>query len=178
MLTVIDNAIDQANRIISDLLDYSREMHLEPIKCTPLSLLKETLSMIQAPSNIKIENHTLNEPEIEADVGKMVRVFTNMVKNAIDAMPNGGTLEIRSAKTNGNVNFTFRDTGTGISEEVMAKLFTPLFTTKAKDMGFGLAICKRVVEAHGGKITVESIVGEGATFTITLPLEPKLWKGR
>mgnify|MGYP005843507297 CR=1 FL=1 len=178
MLEVVENAIDHANRIISDLLDYSREMHLEPIECTPHSLLKETLSMIQTPSNIKIENHTIDEPKIKADVGKMVRVFTNMVKNAIDAMPNGGKLEIRSAKTNGNVSFTFTDTGTGISEEVMAKLFTPLFTTKAQGMGFGLAICKRVVEAHGGKITIESTVGKGTTFTITLPLEPKAEKGR
>ena len=86
-------------------------------------------------------------------------------------------MEIRSTTTNGNVNFTFADTGKGIPDAVMAKLFTPLFTTKAQGMGFGLSICKRVVEAHGGKITVESTVGKGTTFTVTLPLEPKLEKG-
>jgi PAS domain S-box-containing protein len=177
MLEVIDSAINHANRIISDLLDYSREMHLEPIECTPHSLLKEALPMIQIPDNTKIADYTLDEPKIKADVGKIVRVFINLIKNAVDAMPEGGTLEIRSTTTNGNLNIAFTDTGKGISEEVMAKLFTPLFTTKAQGMGFGLAICKRVVEAHGGKITVKSTVDKGTTFTITLPIEPKLEKG-
>ncbi len=177
MLEVIDNSIDHANKIISDLLDYSREMHLEPIDCSPRSLLTEALTMVQVPTNVKIADYTLDEPTIKADMGKMVRVFINLVKNAIDAMPKGGKLKIRSTTANGNVNIAFADTGTGISDEVMAKLFTPLFTTKAQGMGFGLPICKRVVEAHGGKITVESTVGKGTTFTITLPLESKLAKG-
>jgi PAS domain S-box-containing protein len=177
MLEVIDKSIDHANKIIGDLLDYSREMHLEPIECSPRSLLKEALTMVQVPTNVKIADYALDERIIKADMGKMVRVFINLIKNAIDAMPNGGTLKIRSTTANGNVNIAFADTGTGISEEVMAKLFTTLFTTKAQGMGFGLPICKRVVEAHGGKITVESTVGKGTTFTITLPVEPKLAKG-
>jgi signal transduction histidine kinase len=107
----------------------------------------------------------------------MERVFINLIKNAIDAMTKKGTLEIRSTQTNGNVEIAFADTGIGIPENIMAKLFTPLTTTKAQGMGFGLAICKRVVEAHGGKITVESVAGKGATFTITLPIEPKLKNG-
>jgi len=177
MLEVIENAIGHANRIISDLLDYSREMHLELAECSPQSLLKEAMIMVQVPTNVKITDYTQGEHRITADVDKIVRVFINLIKNAIDAMPNGGTLEIRSTTADDNVNVTFADTGTGISEAVMAKLFTPLFTTKAKGMGFGLAICKRVVEAHGGKITVESTVGKGTTFTVTLPLAPNLEKG-
>ncbi len=177
MLGIVDNAINHANRIISDLLDYSREMRLEPAECSPRSLLKGAIAMVQIPANIKITDHTLDSPKISADVDKIVRVFTNLIKNAIDAMPNGGTVEIRSAVADGNVNVTFADTGTGISEAVMAKLFTPLFTTKAQGMGFGLSICKRVMEAHGGKITVESAVGKGTTFTVALPLESKLVKG-
>jgi signal transduction histidine kinase len=70
--------------------------------------------------------------------------------------------------------FTVSDTGIGMTEEVMKKLWTPLFTTKAKGMGLGLAICKRFVEAHGGTITVESAPEKGATFTVTLPIEPKI----
>jgi PAS domain S-box-containing protein len=177
MLGIIDNAIDHANRIISDLLDYSREMHLDIIECSPNSLLKEALSMVQIPTNVKMADYTLDEPKMKADVGKIVRVFINMIKNAFEALPDGGTLDIRSTTANGNVDITFADTGKGMSEEVMAKLFTPLFTTKAQGMGFGLAICKRVVEAHGGKITVESTVGKGTTFTVTLPIEPKVEKG-
>ena len=150
---------------------------MEPIECTPNSLLKEALPMIQIPDNTKIADYTLDEPKIKADVGKIVRVFINLIKNAVDAMPEGGTLEIRSTTTNDNLNITFTDTGKGISEEVMAKLFTPLFTTKAQGMGFGLAICKREVEAHGGTITVKNTVGKGTTFTIALSIEPKLEKG-
>jgi len=103
----------------------------------------------------------------------MNRVFVNLIKNAIDAMPDGGTLEVRSRQKHGHVEFTFKDTGTGIPEEVKAKLFAPLVTTKAQGMGFGLAICKRIVETHGGKITVKSTLGKGAAFTVTLPIKPK-----
>jgi signal transduction histidine kinase len=71
------------------------------------------------------------------------------------------------------VNFTFADTGAGMASETLGMLWTPLFTTKAKGMGFGLPICKRFVEGHGGKISVESVVGKGSTFTVTLPLQPK-----
>jgi signal transduction histidine kinase len=71
------------------------------------------------------------------------------------------------------VKFTIKDTGVGMTKQVASKLFKPLFTTKAKGMGFGLAICKRNVEAHGGSIAVKSILGKGTTFTITIPVEAK-----
>jgi signal transduction histidine kinase len=89
-------------------------------------------------------------------------------------MPQGGKLEISSHQKGENVDFTFADTGTGMTEQTKAKIFMPLFTTKAQGMGFGLAICKRIVEAHGGKISAESILGKGTTFTITLPIEQEL----
>jgi PAS domain S-box-containing protein len=177
MLDIIDKAIEHANRVINDLLDYSREIHLELMECTPQSLLKEALSMVQVPARIKILNYVLDAPKMKVDAAKILRVFINLIKNAVDAMPEEGTLEIRSIQTNGNVEIAFSDNGMGISEETIAKLFTPLFTTKAQGMGFGLAICKRIVEAHGGKITVESVVGKGTTFTVTLPVEPKLEDG-
>ena len=177
MINVIDNAIEHANRIINDLLDYSREMHLELGQCSPKSLLKSVLPMIQVPDKIEIIDRTADDPVMLADVDKVVRVFTNLVKNALDAMPEGGTLEIRSSRKGEDVEFVFIDSGEGISEKVMAKLFTPLFTTKAKGMGFGLAICKRIVEAHGGKVIVESVVGKGTTFTVTLPIEPRIENG-
>jgi signal transduction histidine kinase len=104
----------------------------------------------------------------------MRRVFVNIIKNAVDAMPNGGRLTITSREMKDCVVISFSDTGIGMSREVASKIWTPLFTTKAKGMGFGLPICKRIVEGHGGKITVESISGKGSTFTMTLPIEPKI----
>ena len=177
MLEVIDRAVEHANKIISDLLDYSREIHLELSECTPSSLLKEALTMIEVPSRIEVLDNTLNEPKIEVDMSKMERVFINLIKNAFDAMPGQGKLEIRSIRTNNNVGISFIDTGMGIPEQSMTKIFTPLFTTKAQGMGFGLPICKRIVEAHGGKITVESVAGKGTTFTLAVPIKPKLEDG-
>ena len=87
----------------------------------------------------------------------MQRVFVNLIRNAFDAMPNGGTLTIKSERVADNVVFSFADTGIGMSEGTLQKLWTPLFTTKPGGMGLGLPICKRFVEAHGGTIAVNSI---------------------
>jgi signal transduction histidine kinase len=177
MLEVIDSAIEHANRIINDLLDYSREIHLELEERTPCLLLAEALMLVQIPDKIKFVDRTHDEPKMTVDVGKLIRIFVNLIKNAVDAMPTGGTLEVRSRQEADNVEFTFKDTGIGMSEEVMSKLFSPLFTTKAQGMGFGLAICKRIIEAHGGKIKVQSALGKGTTFTVTVPVKPKLEVG-
>ncbi len=82
-----------------------------------------------------------------------------------------------SKEANGRLEISFADTGVGIPDEVLPKLFTPLFTTKAQGMGFGLAICKRITEAHGGTITVKTSNGVGTTFTVTLPIESKIEVG-
>ena len=92
---------------------------------------------------------------------------------AIDAMPNGGKLTITSKESGNNVEISFKDSGMGMSKETLSKLWTPLFTTKAKGMGFGLAICKRIIEAHRGKICVESITGKGTTFIVSVPVDPQ-----
>jgi two-component system NtrC family sensor kinase len=105
---------------------------------------------------------------------KIVRTFVNLIRNALGAMPEGGTLTIRSSKASNRIEISFNDTGTGMSKETIERIWTPLFTTKAKGTGFGLAISKRFIEAHGGNITVDSAVGQGTTFTIALPLEPKV----
>ncbi len=174
MFEVIDKSIDYANRIVDNLLEYSREVSLEIDECSPKSLIDYVVLMVQIPEHIKFIDNTHDEPTIWIDTNKMERVFINIIKNAIDAMPEKGTLEIGSRQIGENVEFTFGDTGVGMSEQTLSKLFTPLFTTKAQGMGFGLAICKRIVEAHGGNIKVESAVGKGTTFTLTLPIEPRV----
>jgi PAS domain S-box-containing protein len=172
MLELIEHDVEYSNKIITDLMEYSREIKLELAETDPHSIVKDTLFLIQIPLSVRVVDSTQNQPKTKMDVEKMKRVFANLIKNAVDAMPEGGRLFISSKKSNGNVDFTFADNGVGIAEEVMEKLWTPFFTTKAKGMGLGLAICKRMVEAHGGKISVESIVGKGTTFTVTIPVEP------
>jgi signal transduction histidine kinase len=108
------------------------------------------------------------------DGAKMEKVFASIIQNAIDATPEKGTLELQSSVIGSNVEISFVDSGEGIPENILPKIFSPLMTTKAKGMGMSLAICKRVVNAHGGKVTFKSIMGKGTTFTIYLPISPKL----
>jgi sensor domain CHASE-containing protein len=174
MLEVIEKDIKYSNKIINDLLEYSKAIKLDLKKTSPKSAVTEALSHIDFPQKVQLIDLTKNTPTIKIDVDKMKRVFINLIKNAIDAMPDGGKLTITSEKANDKVKIAFADTGVGISEKNLKKLFGPLFTTKAKGMGLGLAICKRVVEAHGGTISVESVIDKGTVFTITLPIKPKL----
>jgi signal transduction histidine kinase len=173
MLDTIDRCVNYSNKIVSDLLDYSREIHLELKECSPSVLLNDSLSMSQIPEKVEIVNCLKDTRNLMLDFDKIKRVFINLIKNALDAMPNGGKLTIDSIQVNDGLEISFSDTGTGIKDEIMPKLFSPLSTSKAQGMGFGLAICKRIVEAHGGKITVKTAKGKGTTFIVTLPIESK-----
>ena len=177
MLETINKCVDYSNKIVSDLLDYSREIRLELEEHSPKELLDESLTLIDLPEKIEIFNCLTDEPTLHVDPDKIKRVFVNLIKNAIDAMPNGGKITIESKQANGCLEVSFSDTGRGICDEVLPKLFAPLFTTKAQGMGFGLAICKRIIEAHGGKVTVKTVKAHGTTFTVTIPIEPKLEVG-
>lgn len=171
MLNAIDRSVEYSDKIIRDLLDYSREIRLDLGEYSPKSLVNYAILDVTVPGNIKITQDTQGEPAIWVDANRIERVFINLIKNAFDAMPNGGKLRISTRQDGSNVEFVFADTGSGIPESIIGKVFTPLFTTKAQGMGFGLAICKRFVEAHGGKICVESANGEGAKFIVSLPID-------
>ena len=173
MFEVIEKDVGYSNKIINDLLEYSREIRLELKEKSSKSILEEALSSLKIPSNIQIRDEISRNLKLKVDVDKIRRVFVNIIKNAFDAMPKGGTLTIKSKKTNDDVSFSFHDTGIGMPKKTMEKLWTPLFTTKAKGMGFGLSICKRIVEAHGGKISIESTLRKGTTISVTIPLELK-----
>jgi len=173
MLDLIEKGIRYSNNIINDLLEYSGEILLELSETTLKQIIKEALSLIEVPRNIRVSELIENEQKITVDVQKIQRTFLNIIKNAIDAMPKGGKLAIKSRKTNGYLEILFTDTGTGMPKNVLEKLWKPLFTTKAKGMGLGLVICKRFVQAHGGNISVKSTVGKGTTFTVAIPIKPK-----
>lgn len=173
MLELIDKDIEYSNKIVNDLLDYSREISLELRKTDPALIVKEALLMVDIPANIKVLNSTHRKPSVSVDAEKMKRVFVNLIRNAVDAMPKGGTLTIRSKTAKNSLEICFTDTGIGISADILRKIWSPLFTTKAKGMGFGLSICKRIIEAHEGHISLESEVGMGTTFKLTLPTRPR-----
>ncbi len=170
MLDVIERDIQYANAIITDLMDYSRELKLELSETTPKRVIAESISLVKIPKDIRIVDASETFPTILIDVGKMQRVFANFIKNAIEAMPKGGELSIKSRTMDGMVEFKIADCGCGISSEVLEKMWMPFFTTKAKGMGLGLAICKGIIDAHEGKVCVESTIGQGTAFTVTLPI--------
>jgi PAS domain S-box-containing protein len=171
MFDSIDKSIDYANKIVNDLLDYSSEIRLHLTPVTPKALIADSLAFASAPPYIEVTNQAKDETEFIADETKIRRAFVNIIKNAFDAMPNGGELKITCTKTGKAFVFTFKDNGPGMSKETLEKLWTPLYTTKAKGMGFGLAICKRHIEAHEGKIWLESIQATGTTVKVELPLK-------
>jgi len=173
-LELIEKNVRDSDKIVKDLLEYSGEIQLELTVTNPKSLAEEALSIFNIPENVRVIDLSKNEPGITVDVEKMQRVFVNLIKNAVEAMPEGGTLSISSRKTNGDVEVSFADTGIGMTKEDVEKAFGPFFTTKAKGLGLGLAISKRIVEKHGGSILVESTPGKGSTFTVRLPIKPEL----
>ncbi|MFZ0464315.1 MAG: ATP-binding protein, partial [Candidatus Acidiferrales bacterium] len=111
-------------------------------------------------------------PVIQADTALLHRALGNLVLNALDAMPSGGTLTIRTMRHDGGVRLEVADTGAGLTPEECARLFTPYYTTKQHGTGLGLAIVQSVVSDHGGRISVSSEPGQGATFVIDLPARP------
>jgi len=174
MLQLIEEGIGRSDKIINDLLEYSKELHLELSETNVKSITQDALAKVKIPKGTRVVNSTKNQPPMQLDLEKMRRVFLNLTLNAVDAMPKGGTLTITSTRSRDNVRITFKDTGEGMTTETLTKLWSPLFTTKAKGMGFGLPIAKRLVEAHGGSISVETKVGKGSTFTVTLPIKREL----
>ncbi len=108
-------------------------------------------------------------PNVALDAEQMEQVFFNLLKNALEAMKDGGTVAIALDADDQDVSVTFRDTGLGMSAEQLAHLFEPYRTTKEKGTGLGLMISKRIVTEHGGSISAESAPGNGTAFTVTLP---------
>jgi two-component system sensor histidine kinase HydH len=173
-LEIIEQDIQSSDKIINDLLEYSKEIHLDLRETNAKSITKDTLAHAKIPAKIRIVDSTRNQPKILIDADKMRRVFVNLIKNAVDAMPKGGTLRITSKKKDSNLEIIFADTGTGMTKESMEKIWSPMFTTKATGIGLGLPIAKRLVEAHEGSIIAESKGGKGSSFIVTLPIRSSI----
>jgi len=160
------------NKIVSDLQDFSKkniEISYEEVDLE--KVVNEVIATLILPGNIEISTDFDGAlRSVQADSGLLRRVYTNILTNAVQAMPEGGFIIVEGSVVKDMAKVSVSDTGQGISEENMKKIFQPLFTTKAKGTGLGLAVCKRLVEAHGGEITVGTKVGVGATFNVMIPL--------
>jgi signal transduction histidine kinase len=168
----IEEQVKYMNKIVSDLQDYARPVKPKKRIANLEELVTDVLSSITLPDNVEVTRYTepgLPSPPLDPDMVK--RVLTNLATNAVQAMPQGGRLSIHLHQDGSNAMISITDTGTGIAEENLDKVFQPLFTTKARGQGFGLPVCKRLVEAHKGSIEVKSEEGKGSTFTVRLPIQ-------
>ncbi|MCI0591519.1 MAG: ATP-binding protein [Gammaproteobacteria bacterium] len=170
-LDVLKNEVAISERIISSLLDFARPRTPTREKVDVNDLIQETLARISVPVNIRVTCTLAQElPPVLVDPYQLSQVFRNLFHNARQAMPNGGRLVVKTEATEpGWVAVIIADTGEGIAKENLDRIYEPLFTTKAKGIGLGLAVVKTLVERHNGTIEVTSEVGTGSTFTVKLP---------
>jgi two-component system sensor kinase FixL len=170
-IQVIEAQAVYMDKIVSDLQAFVRPVKIDKKPISLKELVTVVFASVAISLNIDAQAHIKEDfPQVKADPQLLKRVLINLVTNAVQAMPDGGKLTL-SARINsqGQVVITVVDTGVGIPEKIKPQIFTPLFTTKPRGQGFGLAVCKRVIEAHGGTISFESTVGKGAKFTIQFP---------
>ncbi len=173
--------VDQANRckkIVGGLLNFARKNQVTLAEVNMNSLVKQSLEALIIPKDISVEidSSEIHNPIVKVDSEQMIQVLTNLVKNSVEAMPNGGKLRITLKENINHITFMLSDTGTGIKEEDQEKIFEPFFTTKGvgKGTGLGLATAYGIVKMHKGQITLTSNTDEqkgptGTTFVITIP---------
>ncbi len=171
-LKLLDRQVDIANRIVTDLLDFTRIKPPSRRKVDLNGLVKESLSWVTVPEGMKVTADLNGEsPQVKTDAEQVGRAFANIISNAVQAMNGKGHLKINSGVEDGLAWVNFEDNGCGIPEENLEKIFEPLFTTKPKGIGLGLAITKRLVEQNSGTIEVTSQVKKGTAFTVRLPVQ-------
>jgi signal transduction histidine kinase len=167
----VEKNAEYINKIVQDLQDYARP-NIPVAKETDLAVLcREVLFKNKSlPKNVKATCKVDGDAKkIITDKSMLQRILNNLVNNAVQAMPKGGNLELYAYQDADFTVIEVQDSGVGIPEEAKSKMFTPLFTTKAKGQGFGLAVVKRLTETLGGTVTYESELGNGTKFIVRLP---------
>jgi two-component system NtrC family sensor kinase len=171
----METELTRSSRLIRNLLDFSRQSPPALREINVNDVLERAIDLAAfsaEPKGIKIEKElSPSLPLVMADSDQLQQVSINLIMNAIQAMPKGGTLTLRTSAGDDQLKIEVQDTGQGISKENMRKLFTPFFTTKekGKGVGLGLAVAYGIIQRHHGRIEVQSKEGEGTTFTIYLP---------
>lgn len=168
----IEDNIFYINKIVSDLQDFAKPIMIVQKESVDINaVIADVLSIVPIPDNLQVQIYVeTGFPIINANCQMLKRALTNLVQNAVQAISDNGKLTIIARIQREKAEIIVEDTGEGIPEEVKENLFKPLFTTKAKGQGLGLAVVKRLIEAQGGQISFDSQKGSGARFTIELPI--------
>ncbi len=175
-LLLIRDGLKRIEHTVQTLLDFSRQRELRPEPTSVNHNLRHVVELAAyqlRAGNIEVAfDLDPGEPIVMADHFQMEQLFLNLVLNAVQAMPEGGTLTLRTKVRDNRVRITVRDTGVGIPEEIRQRIFDPFFTTRTvgEGTGLGLAVSDSIVAAHGGAIEVESTTGEGSTFRVTFKI--------
>ena len=175
-LKMIINETTRCKNIVADLLNFARQQEVLAQETDLHVLLEQVIERVNplpAFAGVEIVRQFSSDlPTIQADPAQLQQVFVNLLNNAAEAMKEGGTITLATRPLNGQVEIKVSDTGCGIPEENLGKLFTPFFTTKAlgKGTGLGLSIVYGIIKMHRGQISVQSQVGQGTTFTVSLPV--------
>jgi len=177
ILTTIKDELARLNRLVSDFLGYGRPAKLKIREIDARSLIEEVRDLVnthaeQHDVKVNIEQNGDGDSKLQGDAELIKTCFSNLMINAIQAMPSGGSLNISLRPDNGFLEIKFADTGVGIMPEDLAQIFEPYYSTKETGIGLGLPLTKKIIEEHGGEINVESAPGRGTTFTVTLLREP------
>jgi signal transduction histidine kinase len=166
----IERQVGVADRVITALNDFARLPAPQLERVDVGSCLKEVLEVTPMPGNVSIEWAVdAPAPAVLADRAQLLIVLSNLVRNARDAMPQGGRLKLSASKRGDDVEITLEDTGVGIAPENLSRILEPLYSTKAKGIGLGLSIASEILGRHQGALQVRSVVGAGSAFTVRLP---------
>ncbi|HUG92864.1 MAG TPA: PAS domain S-box protein [Planctomycetaceae bacterium] len=167
----IDRELHTAERIVSELLDYARDPRQHAVRFVAQDVIDRAIHKSEIPANVQLDREpAAAEAIVLADHDQIERALLNLIRNAVQAMPGGGRLAVRSAVVDGRLMIEVADTGVGLTAEEAARVFEPLYTKKAKGIGLGLAVSRRYAERNGGALELESTPGQGATFRLRLPL--------
>jgi signal transduction histidine kinase len=170
-INVMQSEIRRAEQIIRTLLGFARTGNPERSPTNLNELARDVIAVVDPPPEAQVQTDLDSRlPLISVDRAQLFQVLENLVRNAIQAMSGRGVVTVTTRLRPDGCLLRVADTGPGVPEELHATIFEPLVTTKSTGTGLGLALCKRIVDAHGGEITLESRPGEGAAFTIELPL--------
>jgi two-component system sensor histidine kinase HydH len=172
-LGLIDGELGRIEQLMRTLLDYARPPKLERVTCDLAAVAEGALKLVRgraAQQGVGVKFDPPPRPvALNADPGQLRQVLVNLLLNALDAMPTGGTLVVAVGREGPNAALSVSDTGAGIAPEVLPRLFEPFATGKETGVGLGLVVCKRIAEDHGGAVRGFNRPGGGATFLVTLP---------
>lgn len=171
-LGILGSQITVSTKIVNDLLDFVRQRPPQKASVQLGAVIEEQLGYLPVPDNVRIERSWREPPRpVHADPVQVGQIVVNLAANAIQAMGDaGGTLAFSAAERDGMMRLEVRDSGPGIAAEHLEQIFEPLFTTKARGIGLGLAVSRQLARNNGGDLTVVSEPGKGATFLLELPL--------